>query len=990
MARLSEALSGRYAIDREIGAGGMALVYLAEDVKHRRQVAIKVLRPELAATIGADRFLREIEIAARLSHPHILPLFDSGAAGDLLFYVMPFVPGESLRSRLLRQRQLPTDDALRLTREIASALGFAHQQGIVHRDIKPENILLADGIALVADFGIARALRSSRANGDGATNTLTVTGLALGTPTYMSPEQFTADEVDGRSDLYSLGCVLFEMLAGEPPFRANSIDALLRMHLTSEPRALSALRPTVPVGLVRVVERTLAKDPADRYQTAAQLAEAVATAGSGGATPAPGEAAADTPNNLPRHRTRFIGRDRELAECARQLGETRLLTLTGIGGSGKTRLALRLAETMLPTFPEGVWFVDLAPLVDPERVPDTLAAAVGATVSADKPVMDVIIERLGAGRALILLDNCEHLLGAVTHLADALLAAGDNVRIVATSREGFGVDGERLYAVRSMSIPDPKADARDLETSDAVRLFVDRARAASRDFTAGPENAAAIAEICRRLDGIPLALELAAARVKVLSVDQIRARLDDRFRLLTGGRSAVPRQQTLLATIQWSWEQLSDDEQRLLRRLSVFTGGWTLGSATSVAGDGADEFDVLDILTRLVDKSLVQVEQSGGPEARYGMLETVRQYGLERLMDAGETNRIRELHLAEFLRLAEGYSANKFVAEELWNERLTNELDNLRAALSFARDHDPEGYLNLAGALGYFWSARSHFVEGREHVDAALERSAPQPVRRSYARALRGRAMLSAYEGDKLGAREAMELALAMWRELGDPGEVAVSLETLGWSQFLASEDEQSCATFRELLRVAGDLGDAVQVNRAKVGLGQALVALSRVEEVRPLAHEIIEFSRKVEDRRSEHMGFHYLADCALIAGRCDESIALYRESLVLAMAIGDRIETSFEVEGVAMSLAGLGEGPTSLRLQAAVRAEWARHGLNMQVRFWDALIDRYIVPVRAALGEEGEAAAKAGRLLAFDDAVQEALVAAERAARTTSTGTRQ
>jgi non-specific serine/threonine protein kinase len=628
--RLSEALWGRYTIEREIGAGGMALVYLAEDVKHRRQVAIKVLRPELAATIGSDRFLREIEIAARLSHPHILPLFDSGAAGDLLYYVMPFVPGESLRSRLARQHQLPTEEALRLTREIASALGFAHQQGIVHRDVKPENILVAEGIALVADFGIARALRSSRGSGEGSTSTLTMTGIALGTPAYMSPEQFTADEVDGRSDLYSLGCVLFEMLAGEPPFTANTIDALLRMHLTTEPRALSELRPTVPVGLVRVVARTLAKDPANRFQSAAQFAEAVATVASGGGTPAPTEAT-DTPNNLPRHRTRFIGRDRELAECARLLGEARLLTLTGIGGSGKTRLALRLAESMLPTFPDGVWYVDLAPLVDPDRVPAALAAAIGVSETPDKPLIDVIIERISGRRVLLLLDNCEHLLGAVAGLADAVLLGGDGARIVATSREGLGVEGERVYALRSMSVPDAKADARVLVESDAVRLFVDRARATRRDFAIGPDNAAAIAEICRRLDGIPLALELAAARVKVLSVDQIRARLDDRFRLLTGGKSAVPRQQTLLATIQWSWEQLSDDEQLLLRRLSVFAGGWTLGSATSVAGEQQDEFEVLDILTRLVDKSLVLVEQSGGTEARYTMLETVRQYGQERL-----------------------------------------------------------------------------------------------------------------------------------------------------------------------------------------------------------------------------------------------------------------------------------------------------------------------------------------------------------------------
>ena len=391
VSRLREVLSGQYAIQREIGAGGMALVYLAEDLKHRREVAIKVLKPELSATIGAERFLREIEIAARLSHPHILPLFDSGAAGDLLYYVMPYVAGESLRSRLARDRQLPVDDALRLTREVASAIGFAHQHGIVHRDIKPENILLADGIALVADFGIARALRSRRGNGDGPDTTLTAVGLALGTPAYMSPEQFTADEVDARSDIYSLGCVLFEMLAGQPPFTGSSLEALLRMHLASEPRSLSELRPTVSLTVARIVARALAKDPANRFATAASFAEAIATAVSGGiVTPSGADVRTDTPNNLPRQRTRFIGRDRELAECARLLGETRLLTLTGIGGSGKTRLAIRLAEIMLPTFPEGVWFIDFAPLVDAERVAATAAGALGARESADTPALDAL------------------------------------------------------------------------------------------------------------------------------------------------------------------------------------------------------------------------------------------------------------------------------------------------------------------------------------------------------------------------------------------------------------------------------------------------------------------------------------------------------------------------------------------------------------------------------------------------------------------------
>jgi predicted ATPase len=887
----------------------------------------------------------------------------------------------------VREGPLPIDDAIRLTREIASALGYAHHAGIVHRDIKPENILLADGIALVADFGIARALRTSRIAGDTEAMARTAVGLALGTPAYMSPEQFTADDVDGRSDLYALGCVAYEMLAGAPPFTGPSLDGLLRQHLTAEPRSLAAVRPAVHVGLAQAVARALAKDPADRYPTAAALAEAIATSGRGAITPAASERAPATPHNLPRPRTRFIGRDRELAECAQLLGEARLLTLTGIGGSGKTRLALRLAERMLATFPDGVWLADVSSLVDPTRVAEAVAISFGLQEAPGRPIIDVLLDHVRGKHLLLVLDNCEHLLEATADLADRMLSAADGVRVVATSREGLGVEGERLFAVRSLSVPAAaKTDLHAVESSDAVQLFVDRARVAGHDFAVTPGNAVALAEICRRLDGIPLALELAAARLKLLSVDQIRDRLDDRFRLLTGGRSAVPRQQTLLATIQWSWEQLPAEEQQLLRRLSVFTGGWTLASATAVAGAPADEFAVLDLLGRLVDKSLVLVEQLHD-EARYGMLETVRHYALERMLEAAEGDAVRERHVACFLALARRFDAERFEREEWWTRRLTTEHDNLRAALSFVHHRDAEAYLELVGLLGYFWWARSHIVEGLEHMDLALEQSSPEPARRSYARTLRGKSMLLSLAGEAVQAREAMERGLRMWRQLGDAGEVALSLETIGWAQFLGGEDVPAHATFSELLRLQEGLGDPGMIIRAKAALAQMLVALSRVDEARPLSHEILAFAKKADDKRLEHSGLHYLADCALIEGRCTESLALYHESLVLAEAIGDRVETCAEIEGVAMSLAGLGEHAAAVRLVAASRAELARLGVELRIPFWDALHQRYVAPAREALGaERAGAEMAAGRARTFEEAVAAATVASQ-AARTAVPG---
>jgi len=972
---LSRSLAERYRIERELGRGGMATVYLAEDLKHRRQVAIKALAPELAAAIGHDRFLREIGIAARLNHPNVLPLFDSGVAGELLYYVMPYVAGGSLRAKLDREKSLPPEAAVRLTGQIAGALGHAHQQGIIHRDIKPENVLLADGIALVADFGIAR--ESGAPPGDRTLVAPTQAGVIIGTPRYMSPEQAAGGAIDARTDLYALACILFEMLAGRPPFEAPTLDGVMRMHMTQQPPALTVLRPTVPPGIAAVVARGLAKTPAERYATAARFAEALDRARDDDVTTAPVGGAAAT-HNLPKQRTRFIGREKELAECAQLLEQARLVTLTGIGGCGKTRLAVRAAQDLLERFAGGVYFVDLAPVKEESHLVDAVAESLGVKEAAGRDMLEILSQHVGGRKMLLVLDNCDHLISGCAVLADALLGAGDDLRILATSREGLGIEGERLFALRSLGLPAPDAgrDLTAVEGSEAVKLFIDRARLVLPDFALTTENAAAIAEICRRLDGIPLALELAAARVKILSVDQIIARLDDRFRLLTGGsRTALPRHQTLQAAIQWSYDQLSPDEQRLLRMLSVFAGGWTLEHATRLWGDAADEFAVMDLLTRLVDKSLVQVERDGSGGVRYSLLETVRQYGQDRLLESGEATAARQRHLAQFIALAERAYPERFHRDELWASALEAEHDNLRVALEVARATDPEMHLRLAGALAWFFQARSHFLAGREHLAAALAATAEEPLRPTRARALWGIANTLTWLGEGEAALPLMESALSIWRDLGDLGEVALALEGIGWARFLKGEDAPACATFEESLSLQRGLGDPILVNRAMVALAQALVALHQVERARPMAKEIITFSKGREDRRNEHFGWHYLADCALIEEKYDESLGLYRQSLVLARAIGDRLETSFEVQGVAMSLSALGETSLALRLAASAKAEWQRLGVDLHMNFWDALMGKHMGAARRALGEQtAERSWREGALIPFDEAVALAL----------------
>jgi non-specific serine/threonine protein kinase len=720
-------IAGKYRLVREIGSGGMATVYLADDLKHQRQVALKVMRPELATAIGQDRFLREIEIAARLNHPHVLPLFDSGVDEDHLFYVMPYVSGESLRARLDREHQLDLSEVIRLTREMASALGHAHRQGLVHRDIKPENILLADGIVLVADFGIARPM--APADATDRTQASTGPGTMIGTPRYMSPEQVTGAPVDGRTDLYALACVVFEMVAGRPPFVAPSRDQLIRCHLAATPPVLSDLLASIPTNVSGAVARALSKDPAERQATVIEFAAALNAEVGTAPTPVPFRG---RPSRLPKPRSRFVGREKELDECATLLAEGRLVTLTGIGGSGKTRLAVKLAERVSDRFPDGVYFADLSPIQDPQRAAQAVAAAFELSLDEHLDAHDVLARHLHGKHVLLVLDNCEHLLAACAELADRLLGSVELLRLVATSREALGVQGERGFAVSSLGIPPERGDDfATVQSSEAVVLFLDRARLVVPGFALNTSNAAAIAEICRRLDGIPLAIELAAARAKVLSVEQIRSRLDDRFRLLTdGSRSALPRHQTLLAAIQWSYDALSQDEQRLLRQLSVFAGGWTLPSVKPVVAGEADEFEVIDLLTRLVDKSLVYVDRDRATEARYGMLESVRQYAHEQLATLSEAEDIRQRHASEFFALAQRAYPERFDRPEHWAEILERDHDNLRVALITYRETDIVRYLELLNLLGWFWQRRSHLIEGREQLAAAIDAARESLIRR--------------------------------------------------------------------------------------------------------------------------------------------------------------------------------------------------------------------------------------------------------------------
>ena len=970
-------LNERYVIQRELGRGGMATVYLADDLKHHRQVAIKVLDRELAQWIGKDRFLREIEVTARLTHPHILALHDSGAVDGLLYYVTPYVAGGSLRDRLKREGQLLLEDALRIAREIASALGHAHHEGLVHRDVKPENILLSDGIALVADFGISRVASA------GATRFTTV-GTVMGTPAYIAPEQAAGSaEVDARADLYSLGCVLYEMLAGQPPFTGPS-DALMRQHLSVEPRPVTDLRPNVPAAVSAVVARCLAKLPSDRFSTAARFAEALDAALAGGATPDARHPAAapTTPHNLPRQRTPFIGRERELAECVRALGDARILTITGIGGSGKTRLGLKLAETLRESFRDGVWFVNLAPLNDADRVVPTLAAVLDVREERGSSLLQTVVQRLRDKRTLIVLDSCEHVLSRAAELVDALISASGDLKVIVTSREGLGVEGERLFALRSLSVPASAVDLKAIEASEAVRLFMDRARMRDDGFVLTAKTAPAIAEICRRLDGIPLAIELAAGRITVLTPEDIAARLDDRFRLLTGGsKTALPRHQTLRATIQWSYDQLTEDERRLFRLVSVFAGGWTLESAARLTGNDTDEFEVLELMTRLVGKSLVTADRGTQGGSRYAMLETVRQYAQERLSEAGEADVARARHLDYFLELVEAAEAQLRGPDQgTWMARLVEEQDNLLGAHAWCGQsgaHAEQG-LRLVGALRRFFLFTGSLELGRRVASEAVEHPGAQARSLPRAKALFCLSNMEFFLSRHADSLAHGEASLAIARELGNTPAICDGLHATAHARTGIGDLAGARLSYEEFVALARNSADVPRLASALGSLAEFLRLQGDLESAEPLYVESLELTRAIGDPQNVVISLFNLGAVAIMRNALERARAHLIEAGSIVSVRNPRAAGGL-VDFVAAWHAEHERWLRAARWFGAAQSEYDRIGASEREPVDESFMRPRIERTRAALGDDAfETAWREGGQLDIESAVAEVRAALE------------
>jgi predicted ATPase len=898
---------GPYEIVAPLGAGGMGEVYRARDPRLGREIAIKVLSSELSLhPERRERFEREARSASALNHPSIVTIHEFGQVDSTFYIAMELVEGDTLRA-LLEGGPLPLRRVIQIAAQVADGLAKAHEAGITHRDLKPENVMVSrDGFAKILDFGLAKLSAAEAATAPTLSAAATQPGTVMGTPAYMSPEQASGRPLDFRSDQFSFGALLYEALTGKPAFLRGSQIETLTAILRDDPPPIGTLNRNAPAPLCWLVERCLARNSAERYPSTRDLARELATMRDCFLQPAaaPPEMRA---SNLPAQRTTFVGREREIAELCGLLlrSDVRLVTMTGPGGIGKTRLALQVAERNFDRYPGGVHFVALGSVRDPALMPILIARALGVKQTGGQAALRNLKEFLldsAAGPLLLVLDNLEHLAPAAALVSD-LLVAGANLTVLATSRASLHIYGEHEFPVPPLAPPSDSRSLAALRGSPAVELFVQRALAVKPGFELTAENAASVANICKRLDGLPLAIELAAARVKVLSPSAIEARLASRLQLLTSGARDLPeRQQTLRGTIDWSYQLLTPAEQQLFRRLSVLVGGWTLEAVEAVCNTEGDlGIDVFDGVASVVDKSLAQ-QLDVPEEARFAMLETIREYGLMRLAESGEEPKVRRAHAAYCLVLAEeGGAITDDGERNRWSDRLELEHDNLRAALDWlAQTGHADWALRLGAALFRFWESREQLSEGRDRLQKILALPKAQAPTKERARVLFAAGVLAAAQGDYRAGMPMVEESLTIARELQDQPGIAVGVNALAVLHRDCGDHPTAHRLFEEGLARWRQLGDRVAEARSLSNLANVVRAEGDFALARSLYQQSLEIFRDLGDQAGMAWSLNAQGDTAREAGDHDAARAFYEQGLAIFRALEDRW-------GIAGSLADLG-----------------------------------------------------------------------------------
>jgi predicted ATPase/DNA-binding SARP family transcriptional activator/DNA-binding CsgD family transcriptional regulator len=691
-------------------------------------------------------------------------------------------------------------------------------------------------------------------------------------------------------------------------------------------------------------------------------------------------------HKLPTPRTSFIGREREMVEVKRLLAMTRLLTLTGAGGSGKTRLALEVARDLVGLYPDGVWLVELAALTQGALVPQVVAESLGVHEQPNRPLTATLVEALRAKKMLIVLDNCEHLVEGCARLVDVLLGSCSGACVLATSREPLNVAGEVVWSVPSLSVPDAQRphNLEGLRIFESARLFVERALRRTSAFVLTAQTASAVAEICQQLDGMPLAIELAAAQVGTLAVVQISGRLGDSLKLLTGGdRTAMPRQQTLRGTLDWSYDLLSGPEKRLFCQLSAFAGGWTLEAAEAV-GMCVEGETVLDLLRSLVGKSLIVVEVAEDGSVRYTLLEPVRQYGREKLEESGEAEVVLHRHAAFFLAMAvEAEPELKGAGQEEWLERLEEEHDNFRAALSWTMEQgEAELGLRLSTALVEFWHLHVHHTEARRWLEGALAEEGAAPSARM--KALERAGFLAWEQGDYERAVALGEEGLVLARRFGDDARAAAILVSLGGVAMSRMEVDKASMLLEEAVATCRASGDDWGLADALYTLGLVAVVQRDHDRAMALYRESLELFQRMEDTAGIMKALGLGALTALVSGDYGQAEELGRTGIELSrrLGIGHYISGFLATSSASASLRG--QATRAIRLWAAVDS--LREGMGISRMPAElAFYEPYVEAARAQLDDAvREMAWSEGQAMSMEQAIEYALTE-EKSAQTTA-----
>ena len=904
---------GNYVILSPLGAGGMGEVYRARDMRLGREVAIKVLPAEVAGDSDRlRRFEQEARAASALNHPNIVTIYELGESGATRFIAMELVAGETLRS-LLASERISWKKAIAIARQVAQGMAKAHEAGIIHRDLKPENLMISqDGLVKILDFGLAKLASDPIQGLSEASTTVepqTGRGTILGTVHYMSPEQVSGEPLDFRSDQFAFGAILYEMLTGKRAFQRKSAGETLAAILKEEPEAVNALTVEAPAPLCWVVERCLAKESEQRYFSTRDLERDLEAMDERVLKPPPKTPRAVT-TNLPVQRTRFVGRDAELAAVKDLLlrADVRLVTLTGPGGIGKTRLGLEAAGGLAEQFPGGVYFVSLAPVNDPGLIASVIGQALGVREMKGQTPEEAVggfLEGVSPAPVLMVLDNFEHLIPAAARVAEMLTLA-PHLKVLVTSRAPLRVYGEHEFSVPPFVLPEARATLpiETISKQPAVSLFVQRALAVKPDFDPGEETTRIVAEICARLDGLPLAIELAAARVKLLSPAAMLTRLESRLPLLTGGARDLPaRHQTLRAAMDWSYQLLNGDEQKLFRRLSVFAGGCTLEAAEAVCNASQDlSLDILEGVASIVDKSLLRRVEQSDAEPRFTMLGTIREYGAEQLAARGEQDLAKRAHAAYCLVLAEEGGLDETSTERTDRLRhLDAEQDNFRAALEWLIDTgNAEWGLRLGAGLFRYWEIREQLTEGREWLARLLKMKGAAGRTKERARVLFCAGVLAGEQGDFDAARRLMEESLEISRASGDNWAIVVAVNALAVNARDRGDLSTARALFEEGLALWRELRDHAAIARALSNLASVKKLQGEYAAARALYGEARAIFLEIGDRPGAAWSLNHEGDAAREQGDAAAARSCYEKSMAAFRELEDRW-------GMASSMADLG-----------------------------------------------------------------------------------